>query len=164
MVCLQTQGELDVPDPWTFDREGETMNDSTPYDPRTLEGLRNGFSWCRKCGGTWNWKRTFPIPSGDMRWTFPVCFECGWDMPIDEILVHLKAVSDGWEPYTRQLPDGTVVQEEPLRVDMALAEKWLRIWENRRKTGEDPYQVEKRLRNWGPKDWAPGMRGGITEV
>lgn len=128
--------------------------DTTPYDPRTLYGLRNGFSWCRECGDTWNWKKRFCLPTGPLTGTFPVCSDCGWDMPIEGIMAHLKAVRDSREPYTDV--DGKI--HAPEFEDLGLAEHWLRIWKVKRKPGEDPSDVKSRLRaQRGPKEWHPAF-------
>ncbi len=107
------------------------MRDTTPHDPRTAEGIKNGFSWCRKCGNTWNWKRPFVIPTRPDGGTFPICRDCAQGMTAEDILGHLKLFLEKEE---RERED-----------DLEYAQIWLEMWERERQGDEDAWQVKQRV-------------------
>jgi len=59
-------------------------------DPRSIEGREKHFSWCSRCGRTWDWARPFTIPIAPGRGLFPVCRECGPGMSAQELLEVLE--------------------------------------------------------------------------
>ena len=123
-------------------------------DSRSIEGRRLHYSWCCKCGLTWNAARAFVIPTAPGRGTFPVCTDCGPRMSVDEILAVLERMDRYRARFYPFTVLGTTFFHEPL--DLAYAKRALLHWKRFGAPGASPEDSwERRPRK---QDWRPSWR------
>ena len=65
-------------------------------DPRTIQGKKEGYSGCRHCGGTWNWRVPFKVAISAMRGCLIICQDCAKGMAVDQITVYMEQLIDEW--------------------------------------------------------------------
>lgn len=128
----------------------EPVVDALYWDhPFSVKGRASGFSWCMKCGRTWNWEiGNFDIPIGPGRGCFPVCADCGHKMSVEELL-ELLGSHDKWTAqfYPMVGPKGEQLLHDPM--DLEYASDALFTWQKHKKPGETPSMTAWRLRDEG---------------
>ena len=113
-------------------------------DPRSVLGRRDRFSWCGKCGATWNWATNFSIPVAPSRGCFPVCTDCGFSMSNEEILEYLERIDKKTaEFYPMKGPKGELLEHAPMNLEYA-AEALL-FWRKEGRKGDDPSDACRRM-------------------
>ena len=80
------------------DQKHATRAEVPDYFRRNVEGRRNGYSGCGKCGDTWNWKEPHSTIYNEYgTGCFPLCKECWQKLTPEQRLPFYMQLVDLWE-------------------------------------------------------------------